>query len=149
MPFCPKCKYEYKANVDVCPDCKVGLVDDPPEGPEIDTSSEADLMEVFTTYNQAEANMVKGILEENGIFCYLNNELFSGFYGTRTDLSKVVIMVKAADLIDASYIVQAFMEDDPLEPSAEFPTCSNCGAALEPDAKSCPVCGETFNGVKA
>jgi len=27
MPFCPKCKYEYKTGSDVCPDCNTALVD--------------------------------------------------------------------------------------------------------------------------
>jgi hypothetical protein len=31
MPFCPNCKYEYKATVSVCPDCNEPLVDVLPE----------------------------------------------------------------------------------------------------------------------
>ena len=27
MSFCPKCKYEYKADVLLCPDCNIALVD--------------------------------------------------------------------------------------------------------------------------
>jgi len=31
MPFCPNCKYEYKATVSICPDCDEPLVDVLPE----------------------------------------------------------------------------------------------------------------------
>ena len=33
MPFCPKCRYEYKAGIAVCPDCDEKLVDSLPEEP--------------------------------------------------------------------------------------------------------------------
>jgi hypothetical protein len=34
MPFCPKCRYEYKEGIAECPDCKVGLVAELPPMPE-------------------------------------------------------------------------------------------------------------------
>jgi hypothetical protein len=30
MPFCPKCKYEYRVGINICPDCEVYLVDQLP-----------------------------------------------------------------------------------------------------------------------
>jgi len=30
MPFCPKCKYEYREGFDTCPDCEEPLVDELP-----------------------------------------------------------------------------------------------------------------------
>ncbi|HDL02613.1 MAG TPA: hypothetical protein ENH25_00620 [candidate division Zixibacteria bacterium] len=34
MPFCPKCRYEYKPEILICPDCDVSLVDVLPPEPE-------------------------------------------------------------------------------------------------------------------
>ncbi len=34
MPFCPKCRYEYKRHVTVCPDCEERLVEALPEDPD-------------------------------------------------------------------------------------------------------------------
>lgn len=39
MPFCPSCRYEYKAGVPVCPDCGEKLVDTLPPFPEPDTAA--------------------------------------------------------------------------------------------------------------
>jgi hypothetical protein len=41
MPFCPKCKYEYKAGTAACPDCGEKLVDKLPE-PVEDGNAELD-----------------------------------------------------------------------------------------------------------
>lgn len=35
MPFCPKCRYEFRSDVEVCSDCNVDLIDElPAEIPE-------------------------------------------------------------------------------------------------------------------
>lgn len=38
MPFCPKCKYEYKPGTQICPDCQEQLVDQLPVEVTIDES---------------------------------------------------------------------------------------------------------------
>ena len=43
MPFCPKCRYEYKPGITTCPDCEESLVDTLPEvSEENDTADEPD-----------------------------------------------------------------------------------------------------------
>ena len=36
MPFCPKCRYEYKPEISICPDCNERLVDRLPDKEEDD-----------------------------------------------------------------------------------------------------------------
>ena len=63
MPFCPECKYEYRATTKTCPECKADLVDQLDEMP---TSSE-DYAEVYMVSNRMEADVIRSILEENGV----------------------------------------------------------------------------------
>ena len=62
MPFCPKCQYEYHASAKACPECKEDLVDRLEEMP-----SAEDFAEVYMVSNRMEADVVRSILEENGI----------------------------------------------------------------------------------
>jgi hypothetical protein len=62
MPFCPKCQYEYNSTVKTCPECKEDLVDQFEDMPSVD-----DFSEVYMVSNRMEADVVRSILEENGI----------------------------------------------------------------------------------
>ena len=62
MPFCPKCQYEYHASAKACPECKEDLLDQLEEMP-----SAEDFAEVYMVSNRMEADVVRSILEENGI----------------------------------------------------------------------------------
>lgn len=46
MPFCPKCRYEYRPEISECPDCNEKLVSSMPPEPENDTISYADWMPI-------------------------------------------------------------------------------------------------------
>ena len=153
MPFCPKCGYEYEPTVSVCPDCDMDLVDelDTPgqavEPPRDEADPKDNLKELFSTISPEEANLIQKMLENEGIFCSLENEVTSGvltrMYG---EISRVKVMVKARDLIKASKLVEAYYEDEEgLEQTGEFLACSKCGAGVESDAKVCPACGEIFD----
>jgi len=63
MPFCPKCRFEYKQGVKTCPECKVDLE---PHLPEIE--SIGDYVEVYMVSNRMEADVVRSLLEENEIY---------------------------------------------------------------------------------
>jgi len=68
MPYCPECGDEFQDWVKICPDCKVPLVDELPPLPR-EESREGRLVHVATAPNEIEAQLWKGILEENGIRC--------------------------------------------------------------------------------
>jgi len=98
--FCPNCKAEYRPGFYECPDCGVPLVYElTPEQPltpeEEDASS---LVEVFSTYNQADVMLVKAFLDGEGIIYNFQGELFSGsgvfitpatLYVARADIDRV------------------------------------------------------------
>ena len=66
MPFCPECHDEFEDRVKVCPDCKVPLVDELPPEPE-EKMREGKLVLLASAPNEIEADLWKGILEDNGI----------------------------------------------------------------------------------
>jgi hypothetical protein len=66
MPFCPECRDEFEDRVKVCPDCRVPLVDKLPPEPE-EMLREGDLVLLASAPNEIEAELWKGILEDNGI----------------------------------------------------------------------------------
>lgn len=66
MPYCPKCRDEFRDWVEECPDCKVRLVDKLLPLPE-EVAREGSLVHVATAPNEIEARLWKGILEEDGI----------------------------------------------------------------------------------
>lgn len=66
MPYCPDCGDEFEDWVTTCPDCKVPLVDKlQPQSEEV--FREGKLVHLVTAPNEIEAQLWKGILEDNGI----------------------------------------------------------------------------------
>ncbi len=76
MPFCPKCRDEFQDDVDICPDCKLGLIPRLPS--EVSEESirldKEPLFLVATAPNEAVGGFWKGILEDNGIKCFLKSD---------------------------------------------------------------------------
>lgn len=73
--FCPKCRYEYRKGLYVCPDCNVDLIDNPPE--QEDKQSEfTEYVELLITYNPADVAMIKSLLDAENITYYFNAEQF-------------------------------------------------------------------------
>jgi hypothetical protein len=66
MPFCPKCRYEYRRGVRECPDCRIELVDalpSPAPPPQVDLTE----VELCTIQNEIHAKLLQGILAREGI----------------------------------------------------------------------------------
>jgi hypothetical protein len=66
MPYCPQCRDEFQDWVEECPDCKKKLVSTLPPLRE-KVIREGTLVHVATAPNEIEAQLWKGILEDNGI----------------------------------------------------------------------------------
>lgn len=84
MPYCPKCRYEYKPTVEICPDCGKKLVGTLKqkkrkkvatlEISEQEALSEPKLKLLYVTSNLIYANFLKETLEKNGIPCLIQRE---------------------------------------------------------------------------
>jgi hypothetical protein len=71
MPFCPSCGAEYRPRFATCADCRVALVDAPPQGaPARARLHEADVP-VARAPNQPLAQMWAELLGQHGIACRL------------------------------------------------------------------------------
>jgi hypothetical protein len=128
MPFCPECQAEYEKGVESCTDCGVALVDElpPDETPDV---ADGEPVPFRNFSNAAEANMVRDLLEENGIRAFVSGGEFtvapSSFSG------EIVLMVDERDFDRATALYDAYFgqevplaaepggDDAPTEPSEE------------------------------
>jgi hypothetical protein len=72
MPFCPKCRYEYKPEIGECPDCGVRLVErledeKSEENIEEELSQKMDFVPFKTLPTKIQADMLQEALENEGI----------------------------------------------------------------------------------
>ncbi|MFC1847213.1 hypothetical protein ACFLW5_00140 [Chloroflexota bacterium] len=81
MPYCPKCRDEFQNWIEVCPDCKVALIEELPPQPKREEHDEP-LVHIATAPNEPLANMWSGILEENDIRCSLKSRNITPYYVT-------------------------------------------------------------------
>lgn len=93
MPFCPKCKYEYRVDVNVCPDCNEMLVSAPPAagpsaGPAAITPDDS-WVSVASVQTELIAEMARGALESNNIPSVIVSSSF-GAYGSGGDASAML-----------------------------------------------------------
>ena len=72
MPYCPKCKYEYRPEITKCPDCGQLLVERLP-----DQGVPDNLVCVATCPFIGQAEIARLQLESAGITSYLQNEIMS------------------------------------------------------------------------
>ena len=61
---------------------------------------------IFTARNQIEAELIKSMLKENDIECFLQNYNFAGLYPTGTPIGEINVMVKEEDSEKAAEIVK-------------------------------------------
>jgi hypothetical protein len=68
MKFCPECRQAYKDEIKTCPECQVDLVD------RLEEFSEIEFVELTDVEGIFKANLIKDVLEDNDIECYLYSE---------------------------------------------------------------------------
>ena len=71
MPFCPNCKYEYRPDIDKCPDCGERLVEELPVVPP--DPGEEELVPIARFLSEIEAEAACATLRTLGIDCMLAN----------------------------------------------------------------------------
>jgi len=109
MPFCPECEAEYEQGVGTCTDCGVALVDELP-AEEIPDSADGEPVPLRNFSNTAEANMVKDLLEENGIRAFVSGGDFTVV--PSEFLGEIVLMVDERDLDRAKSLYDAYFTEE-------------------------------------
>jgi hypothetical protein len=105
MPFCPKCQAEYEPPATRCERCAADLVECLPEA----ESAEADglqLVELASFPNVAEAEMIKELLEHNGIRTVVRGE--ADPIGVASGAAPTTLLLERRDLGRAQELYEAY-----------------------------------------
>ena len=136
MPYCPKCKSEFVDEAAVCDDCGVSLVAELPAA-EAKPPNVAELVEVWRTQGEVDAQLIKALLEGNRIDSMISGESLRLTHGLTVDgLALVKILVRPEDARRSSDII-ASTEGVTQCHRCEFPVLEtdavywNCGADTE------------------
>ncbi len=76
--FCPECRIEYLEGAFMCPDCRVPLV---AELPPPDTTEYVEHVTVFKTGDPVILAMVRSVLEDAGIRCFVKGAVLKDLFG--------------------------------------------------------------------
>jgi len=87
MPFCPKCKCEYRVGFAECADCGVGLVDTLPPEPQPGDLDRVTFVPLRSYPSRIHAEMVQEALSNEGIPAIIRG---SEIFGTGTGLVEAV-----------------------------------------------------------
>lgn len=77
MKYCHSCRYEFKDEVDKCPDCGIQLSTEPPAPEEY---KEVEWVELHQISGPVYAEMIKEVLDNEGIPNYLSFDFMSSAY---------------------------------------------------------------------
>lgn len=160
--ICPQCKAEYQSDINACADCQVPLVSSLEENLE---SQDANLEQIgnfqiiFSSPSGEEVNMVKGLLESNGIFPLIYNpnstRLNPFARSMNVDIRLFVHMNQRAQANDVlkNYIGSTEAEQPSNDTSVTAtPTkgsCSVCGNVARNAANFCDQCGQPLTTVES
>ena len=115
MAYCPKCRSEYRSEMDFCSDCSADLVDVlPPELPE--EFDDTDWVEVHVFPGSLYAKMAVELLIQEEISAYTVSQFGGaglGVSGADYVGSGAVVMVLERDLEEAVKILEPMIEELP------------------------------------
>ena len=118
--ICPKCGTEYRQGFDKCFDCDVLLIDEK-EFQELQEREEAereryrhmDIVRVYSVQGQPEADLIKSLLEANGIESFTKGRAVQSVHPFTVDgLGEIRILVREEDADRASKIIAEFVEGE-------------------------------------
>ena len=110
MPYCPQCNAEYKPEVAMCSDCKVHLV---PELIQTEVTEYGDWYAVESVPNELAGNILRSVLEEEGIPVYLrchNVPYYGGVKGNATQSEWGDVLVPINLLPQARKSLQSYFD---------------------------------------
>ncbi len=104
MPVCPNCNYEYVEGIAMCPDCSSPLVKEN-DLQKFEELSEADWVLVYTSGDELEIGMLKGLLESAGLKVNILSQKDHNL-PVPGDLSVVKLFVRKNDVKSALTYIQ-------------------------------------------
>lgn len=114
MPFCPNCQMEYREGIPRCSDCDIELVDSLPDDALSEVEPEdVDLVEIASFANVSEADMIKELLESNGIQTIVRGDIDP--IGATSGAAPITLLVEGQDQTRAREIYDAFFAGDAVE----------------------------------
>jgi hypothetical protein len=117
MAFCPNCEAEYREGFTVCPDCNVELVAELTQENETHDTSDGEPVPLQSFKTGAEAEMVRELLEQNGIRSFVEGGDFAVIPSSFSQ--EVVLMVDERDLDRAIEIYKAYFDAESTAPITE------------------------------
>lgn len=111
MGQCPICKKKYSREIEYCPRCQVGII--PPFNETVNEKRNA-FVEVYRTEDVHFAGLIKEVLEDHEILCYLDN-----YYSHSLNVhlffplayQGIRVMVYEEDTIEAKEIISLFFKE--------------------------------------
>jgi hypothetical protein len=120
MAFCPNCEAEYKEGLTVCPDCDLELVPELTPENRVHDTGEGEPVPLQSFKTGAEAEMVRELLNKNGIRSFVEGGDFAVIPSSFSQ--EVVVMVDERDLDRAVQIYQAYFDSESPAPTSEDQT---------------------------
>ncbi len=109
MGNCPSCKKRYSQKVEYCPDCRVGIIPDFTDSTKENEKTKT-FIEAYRTQDVALAGLIKEVLEDHEIICYLENYSFAHIYPSL--VSPIKVMVYKEHVEGAKQVLNLFFEGD-------------------------------------
>ncbi len=155
MPFCPNpfCDHrkrlgepaEFEAGVTTCSDCGSQLTEEipvfPPQAP---THQFVNFEIVYSAANISLVSIVKDILEQRGIKCWMRNAALSAGIGELPPIETwPQLCVEKDDYSEAKHIVEAALAEKDI---SNMWKCDSCGEVIEGQFTECWNCGKSRLG---
>jgi predicted amidophosphoribosyltransferase len=133
VPYCHSCKSEYTESVAMCAECGASLSAEPPP---VDGNADIKLEKVYLAQGEMDAQMIRSVLEANGVECMLSGESVRLTHGFTVDgLAEVRVLVRETDAARARDVIAA---------SEHVGDCPGCGEPIPADAAVCRQCARVI-----
>lgn len=109
MPYCPKCHAEYLEGIQVCPTCKVELVDTLP----VEEEEFVEWKTLARVPNELIGDMVKGVVEDAGFKVILHSftiPAFDGIVGSIYEEHWGEVLVLESDFEKAKKALEEYID---------------------------------------
>ena len=135
MPVCPDCGAEYVEGAKTCSDCQVPLISE--EARQLDRPDpEIELVDVWECQGETEAQLLRGLLDSEGIDSLFKGEALRNVHGFRiTKLGTVKVQVRSEDYERARRVILS---------ARNLVECPGCGRLLEESSSHCLECGSAL-----